>query len=192
MDMAFGLDIIIMVVAGLIVLVVAFTIISIFNGLIQLKNNIKKSWANIDVLLKQRSDELPNLIESVKGFMKQERGVLLDVTKARTQFLNAQSMSEKAAADNMISGALKSLFAVAESYPQLKSNENFLQLQGRISGLENSIADRREFYNDSVNTYNIRIEQFPDRIIAGWLGYTKPEVLFEATAEERQNVKIKF
>lgn len=190
--MAFGLDIIIMVVAGLIVLVVAFTIISIFNGLIQLKNNIKKSWANIDVLLKQRSDELPNLIESVKGFMKQERGVLLDVTKARTQFLNAQSMSEKAAADNMISGALKSLFAVAESYPQLKSNENFLQLQGRISGLENSIADRREFYNDSVNTYNIRIEQFPDRIIAGWLGYTKPEVLFEATAEERQNVKIKF
>ncbi|MEK6970472.1 MAG: LemA family protein [archaeon] len=190
--MALGLSIII---GGFILVsigVIALYIVSIFNGLIQLKNNIKKSFANIDVLLKQRAEEIPNLMETVKGYMKYEEKVLKDVTKARTSFLSAKTVEDKAAADNMMTAALKTVFAVAENYPKLQANENFMQLQNRISGLENEVADRREFYNDSVNTYNIRIETFPDRIFAGWMGFTKPEPLFEATENERKNVKVKF
>lgn len=165
--------------------------ITIYNGLIKLKNNIKKAWANIDVLLKQRSDELPKLIETVKGYMKHEKEVLENLTKARTNFLNASTVSETATADNMISGALKSLFAVAENYPNLKANENFMQLQNRISGVENEIADRREFYNDSVNQYNIRIQSIPDIIVARMLGYTDEE-MFEVAEADKQDVEIKF
>ena len=166
-------------------------VIAIYNGLIKLKNNIKKSWANIDVLLKQRSDELPKLVSTVKGYMKHEREVLENVTKARTSFLNATTVAETAAADNMISGALKSLFAVAENYPDLKANENFMQLQTRISGIENEIADRREFYNDSVNQYNIRIQSIPDVIVARMMGYQNEE-MFEVTEVDKQDVEIKF
>ena len=179
----------------LILLIVAIVIIgyivTIYNGLIKLKNNIKKSWANIDVLLKQRSDELPKLIATVKGYMKHEKEVLENLTKARTNFLNANTVAETAAADNMISGALKSLFAVAENYPNLKANENFMQLQNRISGIENEIADRREFYNDSVNQYNIRIQSIPDVIVARMMGYTDEE-MFEVAETDKQDVEIKF
>ncbi len=179
----------------LILLIVAVVIIgyivTIYNGLIKLKNNIKKSWANIDVLLKQRSDELPKLIATVKGYMKHEKEVLENLTKARTNFLNANTVAETAAADNMISGALKSLFAVAESYPNLKANENFMQLQNRISGIENEIADRREFYNDSVNQYNIRIQSIPDVIVARMMGYNDEE-MFEVAETDKQDVEIKF
>ena len=166
-------------------------IVTIYNGLIKLKNNIKKSWANIDVLLKQRSDELPKLIETVKGYMKHEKGVLENLTNARTNFLNASTVAESAAADNMIAGALKSLFAVAENYPDLKANENFMQLQSRISGIENEIADRREFYNDSVNQYNIRIQSIPDVIVARMMDYTDEE-MFEVAEVDKQDVEIKF
>jgi len=165
--------------------------ITIYNGLIKLKNNIKKAWANIDVLLKQRSDELPKLIDTVKGYMKHEREVLENLTKARTNFLNANTVAEAAAADNMISGALKSLFAVAENYPNLKANENFMQLQNRISGIENEIADRREFYNDSVNQWNIRIQSIPDIIIARMMGYNDEE-MFEVAEADKQDVEVKF
>ncbi len=177
----------------LILIAVAITgyIITIYNGLIKLKNNIKKSWANIDILLKQRSDELPKLIATVKGYMKHEKEVLENLTKARTNFLNANTVSESAAADNMISGALKSLFAVAENYPNLKANENFMQLQSRISGIENEIADRREFYNDSVNQYNIRIQSIPDVIVARMMGYTDEE-MFEVAESDKQDVVINF
>ena len=179
----------------LILLIVAIVIIgyivTIYNGLIKLKNNIKKSWANIDVLLKQRSDELPKLIATVKGYMKHEKEVLENLTKARTNFLNANTVAETAAADNMISGALKSLFAVSENYPNLKANENFMQLQKRISGIENEIADRREFYNDSVNQYNIRIQSIPDVIVARMMGYTNEE-MFEVAETDKQDVEIKF
>ena len=179
----------------LILLIVAVVIIgyivTIYNGLIKLKNNIKKSWANIDVLLKQRSDELPKLIATVKGYMKHEKEVLENLTKARTNFLNANTVAETAAADNMISGALKSLFAVAENYPNLKANENFMQLQNRISGIENEIADRREFYNDSVNQYNIRIQSIPDVIVARIMGYNNEE-MFEVAEIDKQDVEIKF
>ena len=189
--MAFGLELIIMVVLGLVVLAIIVYIVSVFNGLVRLKNNIKKSLANIEVLLKQRADELPKLIETVKGYMKHERSTLTELTKARTDFLNATTIQEKAKSDGIISGALKTLFAVAENYPNLKANETFLQLQGRISGIENELADRREFYNDSVNTYNIRIQSIPDTIVARMLGYQN-EDLFKATEAEKKDVEVKF
>jgi LemA protein len=170
---------------------IAAYLIAIFNGLIRVKNNIKKSWANIDVLLKQRSDELPKLINSVKGYMKHERKVLSELTKARTELLKAKTLPEKAKADGIISGALKTLFAVAENYPNLKANENFMQLQGRISGIENELADRREFYNDSVNTYNIRIQSFPDMFVARMMSYA-PEEMFKASEAEKRDVEVKF
>ncbi len=179
------------VVLILIGVAIAFYFLSIYNGLIALRNNIDKAWANIDVMLTQRANELPKLIDTVKGYMKYEKGVLTDVTRARTAFMEAKTVKDKANADNILSGALKTLFAVAENYPALKANESFLQLQSRISGLENEIADRREFYNDSVNTYNIKIQQFPDSIIAGYLKYQQRE-LFKATEEERKDVKISF
>ena len=175
----------------LLAIVIIGYIITIYNGLIKLKNNIKKSWANIDVLLKQRSDELPKLISTVKGYMKHEKEVLENLTNARTNFLNAKTVAESATADNMISGALKSLFAVAENYPDLKANENFMQLQNRISGIENEIADRREFYNDSVNQYNIRIQSIPDVIVARMMGYTDEE-MFEVSEADKKDVEVNF
>ncbi|MBI4018894.1 MAG: LemA family protein [Candidatus Aenigmarchaeota archaeon] len=182
---------VILAVIGFFVIGFALFIIAIYNALVTLHNNIKKSRSNIDVLLKQRSDELPKLIESVKGYMKHEKSTLIDLTKARTQFLKAKTTSQKAEADNMITDALKTIFAVAENYPKLRANENFVQLQNRISGIENELADRREFYNDSVNTYNIKIHTFPDMFFANMLGY-KDEELFVASEHERKDVKVKF
>ncbi len=190
--MGFGLEIIILVAIGLIVLAFAGYFVIVYNGLVRLKNNIKKSWANIDVLLKQRNDELPKLIDTVKGYMKYEKAVLTQITKARTAVMKATTIPEKAKADNMLSAALKNLFAVAENYPKLEANASFLQLQGRISGIENELADRREFYNDSANEYNIRIQSFPDMIVAGMLGYREPEVMFKAEEAEKKDVKVSF
>lgn len=180
-------------IIGLIAVVAIFIgwFVGIYNSLVRLKNNIKKAWSNIDVLLKQRHDELSKLLDTVKGYMKYEERVLKEVTAARTAFLNAGSVADKAQASNMMAGALKSLFAVAENYPELKANTNFIQFQGRISELENQIADRREFYNDSVNTFNIRIEQIPDVIIARMLGYT-PKELFVVAESDKQDIKIDF
>jgi LemA protein len=185
------LELVILFVAGLFVIGFAVYFVSVYNGLVRLRNNIKKSWANIEVLLKQRSDELPKLIASVKGYMKHERETLEVLTRARTSFLSAKTMSEKAAADSIISGALKSIFAVAENYPNLKANENFIQLQNRISGLENELADRREFYNESVNNYNIRIQSFPDMIIAKMIG-CREEEMFKVSEADKQDVEVKF
>jgi LemA protein len=190
--MALGLTIIILIIIAVVVLGLIGYLVSIYNGLVRLKNNIKKSWSNINVLLKQRSAELPKLINSVKGYMKHERTLLTKLTKARTEFLKAKTLPQKAKADNMITSALKSIFAVAENYPKLQASKNFLHLQERISGLENELADRREFYNDSVNQYNIRIQSFPDVIIAKRLGFTETEQMFKATAAEKADVKVKF
>jgi LemA protein len=165
--------------------------VGIYNGLIRLKNNLKKAWANIDVLLKQRHDELPKLIEVCKGYMTYEKGLLETITKARSIYQGAQSIQDKAQADNMISGALKTLFAVAENYPNLKANEDFMHLQTRISSLESEIADRREFYNESVNNYNIKIQSFPDVIIANMMGFGQEE-LFKVADEDKKDVEIKF
>lgn len=187
--MAIGTSIVVLAAALLLVIGIVGYVILVFNNLVRLKNNIIKSWSNIDVLLKQRSDELPNLVNAVKGYMKHEKNVLLELTRARTEMLKAQTLSQKAKADNAITNALKTIFAVAEDYPKLRANENFMQLQQRISGLENEIADRREFYNDSVTNYNIRIQSIPDVIIARMLKYTE-EQLFKATEEEKKLVKI--
>jgi LemA protein len=163
----------------------------IYNGLVRLKNNIEKSWANIDVLLKQRSDELPNLIASVKGYMAHERTTLEALTKARIDVLKEQTLSKKAVADNVITEALKTIFAVAENYPNLKANENFLKLQSRITALENELTDRREFYNDSVNIYNIRIHSIPDMVVARLLNYTD-EPWFKTLYENKAVAQVKM
>ncbi len=165
--------------------------ITIYNSLVRLRNDIDKAWANIDVLLKQRHDELPKLIETCKGYMQYEQKTLQMVVEARTAFMKAGTVSEKAQADNLLSGALKSLFAVAESYPDLKANNNFMQLQKRISELEEKIADRREFFNDDVNTFNIRIQQLPDVFLARLLSLQRKD-LFKASEEERRDVEMKL
>ena len=186
-----GLTIIVALVVILAMVGVFVYLTTIYNSLVRLKNDIDKAWANIDVLLKQRHDELPKLIETCKGYMQYEQKTFLLVTEARTAFMKASSVGEKAQADNLISGALKSLFAVAENYPELKANNNFMQLQKRISELEEKLADRREFFNDDVNTYNIRIQQIPDVFLAG-LMHLQHRDLFKVTEEDRQDVEVKM
>ena len=184
-----GIGIILLVVFIIIVIVFFLSIIIIYNNFVRLKNNIDKSWANIDVLLKQRSNEIPNLITTVKGYMKHEKETLESLTKARSFLLKANTLSRKAAADNAITELVKTIFAVAENYPDLKAGENFLELQKRITGLENELADRREFYNDSVTIYNIRIQSIPDLILARWMHLNRID-LFKATKEDQQYMEV--
>ena len=186
-----GIGLLILVILLLLIIGFIISVVIIYNNFIRLKNNIDKSWANIDVLLKQRSNEIPNLVSIVKGYMKHEKETLLLLTKARSFLPNAKTLSEKAATDNIITESLKTIFAVAESYPDLKAVENFLKLQKRISGLENELADRREYYNDSVTIFNTRIQSFPDLIVAGLLKLDRID-LFEATEKDKENVKVNF
>lgn len=165
--------------------------ITVYNSLVAVRNECDKAWANIDVLLKQRFDELPKLVDTCKGYMKYEADTLQKIVEARTAWMNAKTVDQKLEANQLSAGALKSLFAVAEKYPDLKANTNFMQLQGRISTIETQIADRRELYNDAVNTHNIRIAQLPDVFVARILGYQN-RTLFQATATEREDVKISF
>lgn len=154
------------VIIGLVVLGLLNVLVSTYNRLVMLRNNVDKSFGNIDVLLKQRADEIPDLIKVVKESTKYEEGMLTKLTELRTQFLNANSMEEKIEISNELQHQLKSVFAVAENYPDLKANQNFLMLQTRVSQLEDAIADRRELYNESVNMYNIGIAEFPNFILA--------------------------
>lgn len=166
--------------------------IMIYNGLVVIKNNVAKAWANIDVLLKQRHDELPKLIDTCKAYMKHEQETLEKVINARSRVASAresQNIEALGAAEGALRMGLGNLFALAESYPELKANEHFLHLQSRISGLENAIADRREFYNDSVNINNVRIEQFPDLIVARMFNFG-PAVLLRFEAAELEDVDI--
>src|ERR1039458_6691605 len=165
--------------------------IILYNELVRLRNDNDRAWANIDVLLKQRHDEIPNLVETVKGYMQHERQTLVAVTQARAASMNAASIGQKAQADLMMTGALRGLFAVAENYPQLKANQNFLKLQMRISELEERIADRREFFNDDVNTYNTRIGQIPEVFVASFMSL-KPRAMFKVSDEDRRLVDVKF
>jgi LemA protein len=178
-------------VLAIIVIAVIMYFVGVYNGLVIFKNNIGRSFSNIDVLLKQRHDELPKLIETCKGYMQYEQKTLQAVTEARTAFMRATTPAEKAQADNMVSGALKSLFAVAEKYPDLKANSNFLQLQGRITELETEIAAQRGAYNDDVNAFNIRIAQIPANFVAGLMGL-QPQALFQAAEADREDVKVSF
>lgn len=175
-----------------ITLVVVVYGITIYNNLVQIKHNVTKSWANIDVLLKQRHDELPKLVETCKQYMKFEQDTLTRVIEARSKVFSAREMHNLPAlgqAEGTLRSALGSLFALAESYPDLKANQTFQQLQTRISSLENGIADRREFYNESVNINNVRIEQFPDAVIASMFGF-KPAQLLEFSTEEKKDVDV--
>jgi LemA protein len=165
--------------------------LSIYNSLVALKNNIGRSWANIDVLLKQRHDELPKLVKTCEGYMQHERAVFDKLSEARGALLKARSVAERAEAEGVLTRALGNFFAVAESYPDLKANQSFLQLQSRISEIENQIADRREFYNDTVTTFNTRIQQMPDAIVANWLALV-PAQLFKVDEADREDVEIKF
>ncbi len=163
--------------------------ITIYNGLISLKENIKKSWSNIDVILKQRHDELPKLISVCESYAEFEHGVLDRLMKAREKYFKARGVTKKSEASNEITAALQGIFALAENYPDLKTNKNFMQLQERISHLEETLADRREFYNDSVNNFNIRIKQIPDVLVAGMLNY-QDEEMFKVSPKEREDFKI--
>jgi len=171
--------------------VIVFWFISGYNHFIVLKNSIDKAWGNIDVLLKQRFDEIPNLVETAKGYMKHEKGTFEEITKARTAFGSASSIDAKAKASSMLNKALMGFYAVAENYPKLKADKNFKHLQERISAVESDIANRRESYNGAVNDYNIKVSQFPSMIIANFMKL-KPRDLFQVAESERQNVKIQF
>ena len=174
---------------GLIVLVAY--VVGVYNMLVRLFNNIDKAWSNIDVILKQRHDELPKLVEVCNSYMIHERETLESVTKARTAYSTGLNIDDKAQAENQIIGALGKLFAVAEQYPDLKANQEFLALQQRISALESTIADRREFYNDSVNLYNIAIQQIPTFWVAQEVGYTARPLLTVAPSD-RKDVPLAF
>jgi len=176
-----------------VVIVAAIYLIMLFNGLVLLKNNVGKAWANIDVLLKQRHDELPKLVETCKQYMGYERDTLEKVMQARASVQQARESGDVGAlgpAEAQMRASIGKLYAVAEAYPQLKANESFQQLQGRISGLENGIADRREFYNESVNLFNTGIQQFPGLIVARLFAF-KDAALLEFSADEKQDVDVK-
>ena len=174
-----------------VVLGVALYFVAIYNGLVRVTRNVDKAWANIDVLLKQRHDEIPKLIKICEGYMKYERETLEKLTAARTACIQATGVADSAQKEGQLSGMLRQVFAVAENYPELKANQNFLQLQQRASYLESQIADRREFYNDSVNSYNIRIHQIPDMWVAGTMSLRDKE-LFKVSEEEKKDVDITF
>lgn len=176
-----------------IIVIIALYAVTIYNNLVTLKHNVDKAWANIDVLLKQRHDELPKLVETCKQYMKYEQETLEKVMQARSAVSSAREAGDIGAlgqAETQLRMGLGSLFAVAEAYPDLKANESFTHLQSRITGLENAIADRREFYNETVNNNNIRIEQFPDVIIANMFNFG-PRELLEFAEEEIKDVNVK-
>lgn len=176
----------------IIVVVLIFAIIGIYNGLVQSRQKVKNAWSQIDVQLQRRFDLIPNLVESVKGYMAHESDVLTKVTELRTSWANASTVSEKAELDNQLSGALKTIMAVSENYPDLKANQNFSELQEELRSTENKIAYSRQFYNDSVTMYNTKLEVIPSNIVAGLFGF-KAEDLFRAESEEaRKNVKVDF
>jgi LemA protein len=178
------------ILIGVIVLFVLI-LVWMYNSLIRLRNQVKNSWAQIDVQLKRRNDLIPNLIETVKGYAKHEKGVFEQVTKARTSVMNADSVKEKAEASNMLSNTLKSLFAVSENYPDLKANQNFLQLQEELAGTENKIAYSRQHYNDMVMLLNTKIEVFPNNMIANMFNF-KQETMFSTPEAEKVVPKVSF
>jgi len=178
------------IVLGIIVLVVLW-LLATYNGLVTLRNRVREAWSEIDVQLKRRSSLIPNLVETVKGYAKHEKSVFENVTKARSALLGASSLSDKAKANDQLTGALKSLFAVAEAYPDLKASENFKQLQEELSDTETKVAASRQFYNTNVLDLNNSLETFPSSIVGNTFGFTKEE-FFKATNEEKADISVKF
>lgn len=175
---------------GFIILIILY-VWGLYNSLIKESTEIDEAWSQIDVQLKRRTDLIPNLIETVKGYAKHEKTVFSEVTKARSAMMKADSPAQMAAADNMLTGALKSLFAVAENYPQLKANENFTQLQKELSDTEDKIAYARQYYNTQLMEYNLKVKTFPNSLIANQFGFTVKE-FFKTAQAEREPVKVKF
>lgn len=184
------MSIILWILIGIVVVAV-FWIIAVYNGLITLKNRVDEAWSDIDVQLKRRYDLIPNLINTVKGYASHEKDLLEKVTQARANAIGANGVHDKEVAENVLTGALKSVFAVAENYPDLKANQNFLELQRELSDTENKIQAARRFYNGNARDFNIKIEVFPNNLIAGKLNFSKRE-FFEAEASEKENVKVEF
>ncbi|MEN9407390.1 MAG: hypothetical protein RLZZ455_606 [Candidatus Parcubacteria bacterium] len=178
-------------IIGLVILALVIFIWMLYNSLVTAKMRVKEAFSQIDIQLKRRTDLIPNLIETVKGYAKHEKGVFEEVTKARSALIGAKSVEKKAEANNMLTDALKSVFAVAEAYPNLRATENFKQLQDELSDTENKIAYSRQFYNSNVLDYNTKIAVFPNMLIANMFGFT-PEQFFAATEEEKKAVKVSF
>lgn len=185
------MNLIIIIIVVILVIFIIGTLIHMYNNLVGLRNLVKNSYSQIDVQLKRRNDLIPNLVETVKGYAGHEKGVLEEVTKARTGVMNAQGVKETSEADNQLTGALKTLFAVAENYPDLKANSNFQQLQTELSETEDKISYSRQFYNDAVLKYNNACQQFPSSLMARLFGF-KADEFFEAPAAEREVPEVKF
>lgn len=171
--------------------VIALAVVGIYNSLVKLKNKAEEAWSDIDTQLKKRYDLIPNLVETVKGYAKHESETFEEVTKARTMAMDATSMQDRQKAENMLTGALKSLFALAENYPDLKANENFMQLQETLAEVEEHIQLSRRYFNATVRELNIKIESFPSNIVANIFKFEKRE-FFEIEEEEKKNVKVSF
>ena len=183
---------------SLIIVIVLLLLIGVFlmvtyNSLVILRQRVQNSWSQIDIQLKRRHDLIPNLVEIVKGYAKHEQETFEKVTAARTSAISAQNINEQLAAENILSGALKSLFAVAEAYPELKANTNFLELQSQFTDTEDKISFARQFYNDTVQKFNTKIELFPFNLIAGFLGFEMVSYYsLGASSSERDSLKINF
>lgn len=180
-----------MLVALIIIAVIAIWLIATYNGLVQSRNRVKNSFAQIDTQLQRRFDLIPNLVETVKGYAAHESKVLEEIASVRSGYMNAQSAGEKIDADNHLTSTLKTLFAVAENYPDLKANTNFLRLQDDLKGTEDKVAFSRQFYNDSVTMYNNKLQVFPTNIVAGMFGF-KEETLFETEDAAKAAPKVQF
>lgn len=175
-----------------IIVVAIFAIIAMYNGLVQSKIKVDNAWSQIDVQLQRRFDLIPNFIETVKGYMSHEKETFEKIAELRTSWANAESVGDKAKLDGELSTALKTIMAVSESYPELKANQNFSELSEELRNTENKISFSRQFYNDTVTTYNTKLEVFPSNIIAGMFSF-KPRDLFKAESDEaRKNVKVDF
>jgi LemA protein len=181
---------IVYVILGAIVLVGLY-IWSLYNGLVTESTQIDEAWGQIDIQLKRRADLIPNLVETVKGYAKHEKSVFTEVTKARSALMGAKTPADSARANDMLSGALKSLFAVAEAYPQLKANENFVQLQKELSDTEDKVAYARQYYNTQLMEYNLKVKVFPNNMLAGAFGFREKE-FFKTAEAERKGVRVKF
>jgi LemA protein len=183
------------VIAAIVIVVIVVALLAFFwlgyNSLVRNRNRVDNAWSQIDVQLKRRHDLIPNLVETVKGYAAHERGTFESVTNARANAINAQGPQQTAQAENVLSGALKSLFAVAEAYPDLKANQNFLQLQEELTATEDKVAYARQFYNDSVLTYNTRIQQFPTVLLAGMFHFEKRD-FFDAEPGDTEPVQVQF
>jgi LemA protein len=181
---------------GIIILIIAvilvFAVVSIYNKLVRLRNTMKSSWSDIDVQCKKRYDLVPNLVETVKGYAAHEKSVFENVTKARSMAMQATTPAEMAKAENMFRDTLKSLFAVAEAYPELKANTNFLQLQSQLQELENNLEAARRYYNAVVRDFNTQIEVFPSNLIASMFNFKQGDFFQLETPEERKAVKVSF